>query len=914
MSSPPNGSTGGAGAGAGAAGNGGNGDVVGASAADRPIFAFWSDAHRRAKEAENAAKYDDKCYDDVATNMYELPNISSFNPTEPRLVEYDIPLRTIYSIYLCLKKIPRGFKITERKHLDYLKECTTDEKRYNIEALVSRVFPEWTPEKRAALVGLFVKMFDKQCVYPIWPPTNYPENDMPELCKIKGFIDESPLNSTIRILGTITESQNYTNVIDTFNKLKSMPLSDANALVNRIAKPEWDKKGNLMSDNRTFYFNTDSEVTRFLGPIKHLTWDQYLYETFLNATYYTEFTFDPLYGKPLNLSLYMKKCIKRDQQCFLILPSNIDVTTYRIFDTAYSLENPPPMEPLSREAEEARQAQIYKPLTDIHWIQLNDTLDENIPENGACMYQGYRLTNLPHPRLLIAIAKGVKNMSEHMRSLFPEFSTDESRERWLDATLEKWRRDIESITNTHQRFIQQYLYNDASMIIKTIFTKVPRIDANIKLLAANAINTDPNAMFNRVYSFQQRYASVLQPLKAAGKLEEIKKRSEARRWYGAAVESKEAYRAKLKAYISQIQRLLGGPSEVSTAVDSILKLTRMPKPNTREIYAQFDAWRRSLLPEQRSKLPPMLVRDIDAVRPAGIFERAVGYAQKIGKLVMDAQPAAPITVATAVLDRTLATIDSGVKTLKEDIGTLLPASVEKTTILRELESLPAATYDKSSTDSVYRYLVALLDTLVRAFNAYTVFIKRVNTLEVEVPAPPLRRIPAHKNLTNLPGARALNSHPETASARSAVNASSVAAIASRGQGGGRRKHRKSHRTGKEMGKHRRTHKHQRGGASMPLAYFQDGAQMRGTYTESTGVGLGAATNAMVRSTIHQTGGRRGQAGGFAPSIMGPVVQNGMYLMPLASFMSYKMMKGRHRSSTRRGGRLTHKKRRSTRRS
>lgn len=124
---------------------------------------------------------------------------------------------------------------------------------------------------------------------------------------------------------------------------------------------------------------------------------------------------------------------------------------------------------------------------------------------------------------------------------------------------------------------------------------------------------------------------------------------------------------------------------------------------------------------------------------------------------------------------------------------------------------------------------------------------------------------------------------------------------------------KFHVKNKEM---RRTRKHQRGGASMPLAYYQDGAQMRGTYGEPTGVGYGAATNTMVRSAIQQTGGRRyarNQDGGFVPSIMGPVVQNGMYLMPVASFMGYKMMKkGKRSKSSRyshRAPRVTHKKRR-----
>ena len=121
---------------------------------------------------------------------------------------------------------------------------------------------------------------------------------------------------------------------------------------------------------------------------------------------------------------------------------------------------------------------------------------------------------------------------------------------------------------------------------------------------------------------------------------------------------------------------------------------------------------------------------------------------------------------------------------------------------------------------------------------------------------------------------------------------------------------------------------QRGGATgMPLAYFQDGAQMRGTYAEPTGVGLADSNGSMARVGISQTGGRYQngkrrdyQNGGFAPSIMGQLVVNGAYLTPVASYMGYKMLKGNkgrrsaHPSGSRtgrahRGPRSTHKKRR-----
>jgi broad specificity phosphatase PhoE len=47
---------------------------------------------------------------------------------------------------------------------------------------------------------------------------------------------------------------------------------------------------------------------------------------------------------------------------------------------------------------------------------------------------------------------------------------------------------------------------------------------------------------------------------------------------------------------------------------------------------------------------------------------------------------------------------------------------------------------------------------------------------------------------------------------------------------------------------------QRGGAAtpMPLAYFQDGAQMRGTYAEPTGAGLAASSPAWIRQPMTQT--------------------------------------------------------------
>ena len=86
---------------------------------------------------------------------------------------------------------------------------------------------------------------------------------------------------------------------------------------------------------------------------------------------------------------------------------------------------------------------------------------------------------------------------------------------------------------------------------------------------------------------------------------------------------------------------------------------------------------------------------------------------------------------------------------------------------------------------------------------------------------------------------------------------------------------------------------QRGGyVGMPLAYFKDGAQMQGTTTEPTGIGLGGSTASWAREPIAQRGGsvKRSQQGGFAPSIMGSFVGNGLRLVPAVAYVGYKMYK------------------------
>jgi len=101
---------------------------------------------------------------------------------------------------------------------------------------------------------------------------------------------------------------------------------------------------------------------------------------------------------------------------------------------------------------------------------------------------------------------------------------------------------------------------------------------------------------------------------------------------------------------------------------------------------------------------------------------------------------------------------------------------------------------------------------------------------------------------------------------------------------------------------------------MPLAYFKDGAQMQGTTTDATGVGIGGTSAGWAREAIQQTGGKRKarvtgrarvtakkrQAGGFHPSIMGAFVTNGLRLVPAAAYVGYNMYKNSRK--TRRRGR------------
>ncbi len=81
---------------------------------------------------------------------------------------------------------------------------------------------------------------------------------------------------------------------------------------------------------------------------------------------------------------------------------------------------------------------------------------------------------------------------------------------------------------------------------------------------------------------------------------------------------------------------------------------------------------------------------------------------------------------------------------------------------------------------------------------------------------------------------------------------------------------------------------------MPLAFYQDGAQMRGTYAEPTGTGLATTNNNWVRPALSQTGG-------FSPSVMGSFLVNGARLLPAAGYMGYRMFQ---KAKTQKGGSKT----------
>jgi hypothetical protein len=126
--------------------------------------------------------------------------------------------------------------------------------------------------------------------------------------------------------------------------------------------------------------------------------------------------------------------------------------------------------------------------------------------------------------------------------------------------------------------------------------------------------------------------------------------------------------------------------------------------------------------------------------------------------------------------------------------------------------------------------------------------------------------------------------------------------------------RKSRKTVRKTKRSRRSQQQQQGGGvNMPLAYFQDGAQMRGTEGSETGVGLAGMSSGFVREALTQTGGKRRsrrQQGGFSPSVMGAFAANGARLLPLAAYMGYKMYSNESGSSSSSHHRRTKKSKRS----
>jgi broad specificity phosphatase PhoE len=111
-----------------------------------------------------------------------------------------------------------------------------------------------------------------------------------------------------------------------------------------------------------------------------------------------------------------------------------------------------------------------------------------------------------------------------------------------------------------------------------------------------------------------------------------------------------------------------------------------------------------------------------------------------------------------------------------------------------------------------------------------------------------------------------------------------------------------------------------GGVSMPLAYYQDGAQFEGTSASATGVGLAGTSAAWVKAPLSQTGGRRtqkqqrNQRGGFGPGIMGAFVANGARLAPMALYLGRKMFISQPRRIPVVTRRKSRKNRRASRRS
>lgn len=84
-------------------------------------------------------------------------------------------------------------------------------------------------------------------------------------------------------------------------------------------------------------------------------------------------------------------------------------------------------------------------------------------------------------------------------------------------------------------------------------------------------------------------------------------------------------------------------------------------------------------------------------------------------------------------------------------------------------------------------------------------------------------------------------------------------------------------------------KSQRGG--MSLGYHQAGAQFQGTSAYPTGTQSMFPTDGpMVRAPLNQTGG-------FSPAIMGSFASNGAKLIPIATYMGYRMFSNKKKGTT-----------------
>ncbi len=78
----------------------------------------------------------------------------------------------------------------------------------------------------------------------------------------------------------------------------------------------------------------------------------------------------------------------------------------------------------------------------------------------------------------------------------------------------------------------------------------------------------------------------------------------------------------------------------------------------------------------------------------------------------------------------------------------------------------------------------------------------------------------------------------------------------------------------------------RKGGGFPLAYYNNGVQLRGlTSSHPSGVGLEHSNNTWVRTPLEQHGG-------FSPSVMSTFARTGMKLLPAAAFMGHRMIKHR----------------------